>query len=251
MTTKDIKENGLLLLECISGSKAYGLNTPTSDTDIKGVFYLPKDQFYGLEYFEQVSNETNDIQYFELGRFIQLLTKSNPNMLELLATPKECVLFKSPLIDEIDLNKFLSKTCKETFAGYAMTQIKKAKGLNKKIFNPMPEARKTILDFCFALEGVASVPVQEWLFNHNLSQEHCGLSHINHTKGLYGLFYDADHSLGYKGLMTNIEANEPSTCSIPKGEKQLTYVFFNMESYSSYCKEYRDYWEWVAKRNEV
>ncbi|MEM8892659.1 MAG: nucleotidyltransferase domain-containing protein, partial [Bacteroidota bacterium] len=36
-----LKERDLILLECISGSKAYGLDTPTSDTDIKGVFYLP------------------------------------------------------------------------------------------------------------------------------------------------------------------------------------------------------------------
>lgn len=50
MTISDIKENNLLLLECISGSKAYGLDTATSDTDIKGVFYLPKDQFHGLGY---------------------------------------------------------------------------------------------------------------------------------------------------------------------------------------------------------
>lgn len=31
-----------LLLECISGSKAYNLQLPTSDTDIKGVFILPR-----------------------------------------------------------------------------------------------------------------------------------------------------------------------------------------------------------------
>ena len=44
-----LKENDLIILECISGSKAYGLDTPSSDTDIKGVFLLPKKDFYGLE----------------------------------------------------------------------------------------------------------------------------------------------------------------------------------------------------------
>ncbi|GEM_PF-4896417 len=29
-------------------------------------FYLPKDLFYGLEYIPQVSNETNDIVYYEI-----------------------------------------------------------------------------------------------------------------------------------------------------------------------------------------
>ena len=56
MTIQEIKDKGLLLFECISGSKAYGLDTSQSDTDLKGVFYLPKDLFYGLEYIPQVNN---------------------------------------------------------------------------------------------------------------------------------------------------------------------------------------------------
>lgn len=32
-----IKENGLILLEAIGGSHAYGTNIKTSDTDIRGV----------------------------------------------------------------------------------------------------------------------------------------------------------------------------------------------------------------------
>ncbi len=78
MTIKDIKEQGLLLFECISGGKAYGLDTPTSDTDLKGVFYLPKAQFYGLDYIPQISNETSDEVYYELGRFVELLQRTTP-----------------------------------------------------------------------------------------------------------------------------------------------------------------------------
>ena len=51
----------------------------------------------------------------------------------------------------------LSKLYCEVFAGYALTQIRKARGLNKKIVNPQPDERKEILDFCFALEGQGSV----------------------------------------------------------------------------------------------
>jgi predicted nucleotidyltransferase len=68
-----------MLLQCISGSKAYGLDTPQSDTDIKGVFALPKHSFYGLNYTEQVNNPTNDIVYYELKRFFELLLCNNPN----------------------------------------------------------------------------------------------------------------------------------------------------------------------------
>src|ERR1700750_541617 len=117
MTIEEIKQNGLLLFECISGSKAYGLDTPKSDTDIKGVFYLSKNQFYGLDYVPQVNNESNDEVYYELGRFIELLVKNNPNILELLATPPDCVLYRHPIMNSINADMFLSKLCRETFAG--------------------------------------------------------------------------------------------------------------------------------------
>jgi predicted nucleotidyltransferase len=45
-TIQDLKDKNLLLFECISGSKAYGLDLPSSDTDIKGVFILPQTAFY-------------------------------------------------------------------------------------------------------------------------------------------------------------------------------------------------------------
>ena len=74
MTIEDLKQQKLIILECISGSRAYGLDTAASDTDIKGVFILPKKDFYGLEYIPQVSNATNDIVYYELGRYLELLS---------------------------------------------------------------------------------------------------------------------------------------------------------------------------------
>ena len=125
LTLEDLHTQNLILLEAVSGSRAYGLATPESDTDIKGVFYLPKFMFYGMEYIPQISNETNDIVYYELGRFIELLLQSNPNTLELLASPSDCVRYRSPLMDAFKTEWFISKTCQQSFAGYAYGQIKK------------------------------------------------------------------------------------------------------------------------------
>ena len=250
MTISDIKEKGLLLFECISGSKAYGLHTEKSDTDIKGVFYLPKEQFYGLNYIAQVNNHSNDEVYYELGRFTELLIKNNPNILELLATPDDCVLYRHPIMNRFSINMFLSKLCKETFAGYAITQIKKARGYKKKMINPVDKERKTVLAFCFIVTAHSSIPLQEWLANNNLVQERCGLTGIPHAKGLYALFYDEKGMHQYKGIVTGELANEVCLSSIPKGEQATAYLFFNKENYSSYCKDYKEYWEWVDKRNE-
>jgi len=251
MTINDIKEKKLLLFECISGSKAYGLNTVQSDTDMRGVYYLPKAQFYGLEYIPQINNETSDEVYYELGRFVELLIRNNPNILELLASPEDCILYKHPIMNRLSLDLFLSKLCKETFAGYALTQIKKARGYKKKIVNPVDPERKIVLDFCFILQGYQSIPLREWLVKNNYVQERCGLTSIPHSKGLYALFYDAANQHGYRGVISTELANEVSLSSIPKGENESAYLFFNLEGYSSYCKEYREYREWVEKRNET
>lgn len=257
MTIQDLKNKNLLLFEAISGSRAFGLATESSDTDIKGVYYLPKEDFFGLNYIPQISNETNDITYYEIGRFVELLQKNNPNILEILASPEDCILYKHPLMDLLKTEDFLSKLCKDTFTGYAVSQIKKAKGLNKKIVNPIDKERKSILDFCFILAGQGSVALKKWLHEfsvsegqNSLSQEQCGLVSIDHTKGMFALFYDESGTLGYKGIIQNEEANQVSVSSVPKDEKPTAYLFCNLDAYSVYCKDYREFWKWVAERNE-
>ncbi|MCL6220102.1 DNA polymerase beta superfamily protein [Zunongwangia pacifica] len=249
MTIEDLKQQKLIILECISESKAYGLDTPESDTDIKGVFILPKKDFYGLNYIPQVSNATNDIVYYELGRYLELLSVNNPNILELLNTPPSAVLYKHPLLDRIDSRRILSKLCKNTFGKFAISQIKKAKGLKKKIVNPVEKECKSVLSFCYVNHEQGAIPLPDYLALKNWKQEDCGLINIPHMKNMYGLFYGAQ--LGYKGIMQHEQSNDVSLSSIPKEEKQQALLYFNKDGYSSYCKEYKEYWNWVKHRNEA
>ena len=244
-----LKKNDLILFETISGSKAFGLATEKSDTDIRGVFCLPKDQFYGLEYIPQVANETNDEVYYEIGRFVELLLKNNPNILEVLATPEDCILYKHPLMNFLKLEDFLSKMCRDTFGGYAATQIQKARVLKKKIVNPIEKERKDVIDFCFVMQESASVPCKEWLKANSFVQENCGLVKMPNSKGMFGLYYDESETLNYRGIIKNDDSNEVSLSSIPKAEKLKSYLFFNQDAYSVYCKEYKEYWKWVYTRN--
>ncbi|WP_223607239.1 nucleotidyltransferase domain-containing protein [Chryseobacterium sp. OSA05B] len=250
MTIQTLKTNHLILFEAISGSRAFGLATENSDTDIRGVYYLPKEDFFGLNYIPQISNETNDITYYEIGRFVELLQKNNPNILEMLASPEDCILHKDPLMDLLRQEDFLSKLCKDTFAGYAVSQIKKAKGLNKKILNPIEKERKSVLDFCYILEDQGSVPLKKWFSGNGKVQEKCGLVNIGNTKGMHALFYDESGVLGYKGIIQHEEANQVSVSSVPKDEKPTAYLSCNLDAYSTYCKDYKEYWKWVSERNE-
>ena len=252
MTIADLRRQNLILFEAVSGSRAYGTNLPHSDTDLKGVFILPEAQFFGLDYVPQVANETNDEVFYELRRFVELLLKNNPTVLELLGTPPDCVIYKHPLFDQFKARDFLSKLCRQSFAEYAVAQIRKAKGLNKKINHPEPPARKSVLDFCYVTVGAGAQPVATWLARKGYDAAQCGLVNVSHLNDLYALFVDAtpERSHGYRGLVRDAETSQDVQLSaVPKGEEPVAYLSFNRNGYSTYCRVFREYWEWVEKRN--
>ena len=249
MTIEQLRKKNLIILECISGSKAYGLDTETSDTDIKGVFILPKNEYYGLNYIPQISNDTNDIIFYEFGRFMELLSVNNPNILELLNTPSHAIIYKHPYLDGINSDMVLSKLCEKSFGQFALSQIKKAKGLKKKIVNPVRKDRKNILSFCYINYEQGSIPISKFFEIKNWKQENCGLIKVANMKDIYGLYYSNDNHF-FNGIIRSESANDICLSSIPKGLQQECILYFNREGYSLYCKEYKEYWEWVENRNE-
>jgi len=249
LTIKDVKDKGWLIFETIMGSKAYGLNTATSDTDIRGVYILPKALFYSLDYVPQVSNETNDIVYYELRRFVELLSKNNPNIIEMLNVPEACILYRHEIMSRFKADMFLSKLCEKTFANYAYSQIKKAYGLEKKMMSPIDKKRKTVLDFCYVHLDKRAVPLMDYLEEKGLKQEECGLSAIIHMRDCYNLYYSGD--LKYSGLTRKPDANDVCVSSIAKEDVPVGLLYFNKDGYSVYCKSYKEYWDWVSNRNEA
>ena len=198
MTIEELRKSGLIAYEYRRGSHMYHLNTPTSDEDTGGVFICPFERVIGLRsgYPEQVSDSKGDTVFYELGRWMELLLKSNPSVLEGLFAPDDCVIGDiHPAVRYILQNKelFLSKECFKTFYGYAVSQIGKARGLNKKIVNPITE-RKDILDFCYTFKGQGSQPIKEFLKENGLDQKYCGLVKIPNmcdgNSSIYGVYYD-------------------------------------------------------------
>ncbi|MET0466178.1 MAG: nucleotidyltransferase domain-containing protein [Chitinophagaceae bacterium] len=249
LTVNDIKQKGWLIFEAVTGSRSFGLDTANSDTDIRGIFVLPKQLFYSMDYTPQVSNETNDIVYFELGRFIELLSKSNPNMLELLGTDERFVLQRHDIMDRINLQSIISKQCEQTFANYAYTQVKKAHGLEKKIMNPMDGERKSVLDFCYVYQEGKTAPVTAFLQSRNWRQEDIGLESVPHLRDGFNLYHAVAHQ--YKGIVRSDHSNEVCVSAIPEGETPAALLIFNRDGYSVHCKKYNQYQEWLTKRNEV
>ena len=249
-TLERVRRPDLLLFETVAGSRAYGTAVEGSDEDRRGVFVAPASFMVGLDHVEQVSDEKGDEVYYELGRFVELLLKNNPNAIELLAMPNDCVLHRHPAFDLLRPELFLSKLCAKTYGEYAMGQIRKARGLNKKIINPEPEERKHLLDFCHVPEGQGSVPVLEWLKSRGLKQERCGLTAVRHMPDLFALYHDPDSALGFRGLVSRKDPDGLVYSSVPKDAQPVAWMHCNRNAFKAHCRAHREYWAWVEKRNE-
>ena len=133
-----------VILRFLTGSHAYGTETPNSDKDYMGVFIPNEEYVLGNKTCEQVQIRTNnsgsgkqntkddvDIVIYSLPKFIKLLTANNPTILETLYYPKKNILVNTELGQELldSASLFVSKKVKHTFLGYAFTQ---KKGLTHK-----------------------------------------------------------------------------------------------------------------------
>lgn len=281
MTIQELRDKGLIIFETITGSRAYGTFKPESDTDYRGVFILPQDELYGLDYIDQVSDEKNDIVFYEIGRFLELLENNNPNILEILNMPDHLVVTKHPLFNLIleQKSKFITKQCKNSFAGYATTQIKKARGLNKKIVQTFEKERKSLIDFCWVPYDQGSIPLKDliekirknlsgsWDVKGYIPEWMFGCVAIDHMKEAYHLFFDkesydnfstnSDELIDdviyarrlYNGIMDK-DGVQIKLSSVEKGVIPDAMFYCNMEGFSKYCKDYKEYWDWVEKRNK-
>jgi hypothetical protein len=125
-TMADFDLEKLVIYRCVVGSRAYGLDTDESDTDLRGVYIAPAElqwSLFGAP--EQFEDNAAQACYWELQKFLGMALKANPNILECLYSPK--VEKVTPLGEELLTirDAFLSQMIFQTFNGYAMSQFKK------------------------------------------------------------------------------------------------------------------------------
>ena len=287
-----IRKEGRLLYEYIRGSHLYGLNNEFSDIDTSGVFVCTSYELFGcFGYQPQVSDARHDNTWFEVGELVRLLLKSNPTILECLFVPKDKIIGEvHPLMQMIidHRDQFVTKQCFNPFFGYAKSQIEKARGLNKKIINPVTE-RLSPYDFIYTFKGQGSTKFRNWLDNRGLYQEFCGLVNVPNMHDIYGVYYDFGahvaaqpkwkenqlfisfceayfgetgresviqrlsnaNPIGYRGVINiDAKADEIRLSSIDdKNTKPICFIAYNQSGYSMHCRQYAEYQEWVRCRN--
>jgi len=111
----------------LSGSNAYGTSVEGSDYDLRGVLIEPPQYIYGLQQFEQFEDLASDTVIYSLKKFVSLLSKANPNVLELLGVDDDCIILINEQGKEIkrNANLFLSKRVIHSFGNYAIAQLRR------------------------------------------------------------------------------------------------------------------------------
>ena len=61
---------------------------------------------------------------------------------------------------------------------------------------------------------------------------------------------DNNDFFGYSGIVhPDGKSNEVRLSSVPKGEIPICVMSYNQNGYESYCRKYKEYQEWIQKRN--
>jgi hypothetical protein len=137
--------NNAIILKARVGSHLYGLSTEFSDEDFLGVFIRPTREILGFFHNEETYvTKDPDCTYHEVKKFMHLVAKGNPTVLELLYVPEYKVINESGKLLVENRSFFLSNHIRDSFGGYAYQQAKKlqqreAEGLEG--FNPAVKNR--------------------------------------------------------------------------------------------------------------
>ena len=139
---------GSIHYEVITGSMAYGVNENSSDMDVYSWSLPPKEYIfphlageiigfdepkYRFDVYQQhhIVDPSNgneyDISVYNIIKYFRLCMENNPNMLDTLYVPMNCILHCSPLgqmvRDKRDI--FIHKGCWHKFKGYSYSQLHK------------------------------------------------------------------------------------------------------------------------------
>jgi predicted nucleotidyltransferase len=127
-----------VIFETVHGSRAYGLATEASDTDLRGVFVPPAIAFLGfVETPDQLEPSAERVLY-EIRKLFRLAAASNPTVIEVLYTDAADHVTVSAegrlLLDR--RGEFLSRLAGESFGKYGLAQLRRIRTHRRWLLSP-------------------------------------------------------------------------------------------------------------------
>ena len=137
-----------VIYETVHGSRAYGLATESSDTDLRGVFVPAALGFTGyLEYADQLEPSPERVLY-EVRKFFRLASACNPTVIEVLFTDPADHVSATPegrhLLDR--RRSFLSRRAGDSFGKYGLAQLHRIRTHRRWLLSP-PQRKPERVDY--------------------------------------------------------------------------------------------------------
>jgi len=147
-----------LILCGYRGSVAHNMYVPNTDPnsiddiDLMGVYMAPLEYYVGLglgkKYRKSIEMFVGnyDVVHYELRKFVNLLIKSNPNVLSLLWLRDNHYIHRTYWANLLIKNRklFVSKLAYQSFTGYAYSQLKRMEHAATQGY--MGEKRKQLVE---------------------------------------------------------------------------------------------------------
>lgn len=267
MNLKELKKSGMIIYDAVGGSHAYSLNNPQSDRDERGIFIYPNEVYLELEDpVPQISDEKQDATYYSLKRFFELIKTANPNLIEMLWYPRDCVSFCAPVMQKLINSRdlFISKKAHYTHASYAYSQISKASGAEKMINHPEMFDKPLKENFCWIIPlSVANnvpwyassnqpcrpISIKDYAPNdYKELLSHCHVAALEHVPNTYRVYYYGKEAKGV------FRGDDMLVCeSIPMQDEEKKFyglLIYNHNEYEKALQQHRKYKEWMENRNE-
>ena len=235
------------------GSHAYGTATEDSDLDLRGLAIPPKEYVVGcFRRFQQTEIKEpaarRETVIYDLVKYAQLAADANPNLLEILFCDDRDVLFTSALLQPLVAARelFLSRKCKHTYCGYAVSQLKRIRAHRRWLLSPpsrkpsrrdfgLPETSLISVDQLKAISAAIRKEIDSWELD---------LSDLDDARRIYLLSQ-------VERLLTARQAPAPEVAAerLLGIGGEIVAVLDAERRYTSALREYQQYEEWRHSRN--
>ena len=163
--TEDARLGKNIIYLTVAGSKSYGTNNANSDTDIRGIALESINSILTGKTFEQIEDNETDTVIYSLRKFFKLCADCNPNILEMLGTRQNDILYMNDVGKKIrdNVEIFLSKLAYKKFVGYATAQLRRLQ--NALAHDSYPQREKN-LHILKSVESMMLTCRSEYGLNH-------------------------------------------------------------------------------------